>query len=63
MRPRIATKIDIKAFLQEEKRKQRVYGELVRRISDECDLSWQQAKEQVNRNLKQRTLCHFLRAC
>jgi hypothetical protein len=62
MRQRIISKVDIKAFLQEERRKQRVYGELVRRTSDECDLSWKQAKEVVNKGLKIKTLGHLLRA-
>ncbi len=63
MRPRIVTKVDIKAYLQEEKRRKRVYGTLVRMISDECDLCWTDAKNQVNKNLAQKTLSHLLRNC
>jgi hypothetical protein len=61
MRARIISKVDIKAFIQDERRKQRVYGELVRRTSDECDLTWQQAKEVVNKDLKLKTLGHLLK--
>ena len=60
MRPRIINRVDIKAFLQEQKRRQRVYGTLVRMTADECDLPWADAKNKVNNNLKHKTLCHLL---
>jgi hypothetical protein len=61
MRPRIVNRVDIMAFLQTEKRRQRVYGTLVRMTSDECDLPWAEAKTVVNNNLKHKTLGHLLR--
>ena len=63
MRPRIVLRIDIQAYLQEQRRRQWVYGTVVRMTSDECDLSWADAKKQVNKNLKERTLWHLLRNC
>jgi len=63
MRPRIVNRVDIRAFLQTEKRRQRVYGALVRMTADECDLPWSEAKNVVNNNLKHKTICHLLRNC
>jgi hypothetical protein len=63
MRPRIQSKMDIREYIQEEKRRQRVYGLVVKYTSDECDLCWSDAKNQVNKNLKQQTLWHLLKNC
>ena len=57
MRPRISNRVDIQAFLQKEKRRQRVYGILVRMTADECDIPWVEAKRKFNNQLNWRVLC------
>lgn len=63
MRPRIINRVDIQAYLQEQRRRHKVYGALVRITSNEFNISWTEAKNKVNKNLKQRTLWHLLKNC
>lgn len=61
MRPRIGNKIDICSIIKEDRRRGIVFAKVVWYTQDECDVSWDDAKKIVKKNLRDSMLCRLMK--